>query len=626
MRIFPYLNLLKWLCTSALLLILPSLAPVAQAARAYEPSFAYERDHQSFVVASDGSYRFTQDRTVRIQTAAGIESEGIANVYYNADRQEVESIQAWTIQPDGTQIEVSKDAIHTRDDSEGESATSISDAKRKLIIFPKVQVGSRLRFIVTINCHTAQFPGHFLKGFIFVRAFAEEDFRVDLDLPADKPLYTELRGAKGELLETRDGRSRYRFTYRRTSANNPDPESVDETDVADLLRLSTVPDPVAYGRLYQASARPMAAVTDAVRAKALEITRNSADAKSKVRALHHWVASNIRYISVALADGALVPRSADSVLKNLYGDCKDHVVLLEAMLDAVGIRSSPALINSGRAYTLSTIGIGGPINHVITYVPQLDLYIDSTDPHSPFGTIPFDDMDKPVILTALDKVARTPALNAADHSSTTRIKLSVRADGSIEGMSESDQRGIMQSRSRASRSAALGYSEKTEVKRLLDRFGETGTGAIEHSDPDDLNEPFVLTSTFVLDPIANVPGPAAMTIPVGLASGKLRGIVTDKPQETFTGPYVCESGTVREFYTLRFAPNIRIQSIPQAMRHKDEAIDYRADYRRSGQTVTVSRELAVQFAGSVCGERDLARWKTFFAKLQRDLRSQVVYR
>jgi len=41
--------------------------------------------------------------------------------------------------------------------------------------------------------------------------------------------------------------------------------------------------------------------------------------------------------------------------------------------------------------------------------------------------------------------------------------------------------------------------------------------------------------------------------------------------------------------------------------------------------VTVSRELAVQFAGSVCSERDLARWKTFFAKLQRDLRSQVVH-
>jgi hypothetical protein len=69
-----------------------------------------------------------------------------------------------------------------------------------------------------------------------------------------------------------------------------------------------------------------------------------------------------------------------------------------------------------------------------------------------------------------------------------------------------------------------------------DRFGERGKGSIEHSEPDDLNQPFVVTSTLALDPIA------------------------------------------------------------------------------------------VQFAGSVCDERDLARCKTFFAKLQRDLRSQLVYR
>jgi hypothetical protein len=69
-----------------LLICAISLSPsLAQAARAYEPSFAYERDHQSIVVAADGSYRLTQDRTVRIQTAAGIESKGVANDYYSAD-------------------------------------------------------------------------------------------------------------------------------------------------------------------------------------------------------------------------------------------------------------------------------------------------------------------------------------------------------------------------------------------------------------------------------------------------------------------------------------------------------------------------------------------------------------
>jgi hypothetical protein len=189
----------------------------------------------------------------------------------------------------------------------------------------------------------------------------------------------------------------------------------------------------------------------AVRAKALEITRNSADAKSKVRALHHWVASNIRYISVALADGALVPRSADSVRKNLYGDCKDHVVLLEALLAAVGIDSSPALINSGKAYSLSSIGIGGPLNHVITYVPALDLYIDSTDPMSPFGTLPFEVMDKPVLLTALNRTGRTPAMKAAEHVTENRLEMTVRNDGTIAGKGHATLTGVTQIRSRSAR-------------------------------------------------------------------------------------------------------------------------------------------------------------------------------
>jgi len=42
-----------------------------------------------------------------------------------------------------------------------------------------------------------------------------------------------------------------------------------------------------------------------------------------------------------------VPHDAQSILDNRYGDCKDHVVILEALLEAVGIDSSPALINSG---------------------------------------------------------------------------------------------------------------------------------------------------------------------------------------------------------------------------------------------------------------------------------------
>ncbi len=68
--------------------------------------------------------------------------------------------------------------------------------------------------------------------------------------------------------------------------------------------------------------------------------------------LSDWVRKNIRYVAVYVGAGGVVPHSAQAVLDNRYGDCKDHVALLEALLKAVAIESSPALINAGNAYVL----------------------------------------------------------------------------------------------------------------------------------------------------------------------------------------------------------------------------------------------------------------------------------
>jgi hypothetical protein len=117
-----------------------------------------------------------------------------------------------------------------------------------------------------------------------------------------------------------------------------------------------------------------------------------------------------------------------------------------------------------------------------------------------------------------------------------------------------------------------------------------------------------------------------MMIPIGLSSGKLQALASYKLSAKYLGPFVCESETVREQYTLRFARSIRILSVPTDVRHADANFIYRASYRRTGQTVTALRELVVQFPGSVCQAPEHARWATFLGRLNRDLRSQVVYR
>jgi transglutaminase-like putative cysteine protease len=57
-------------------------------------------------------------------------------------------------------------------------------------------------------------------------------------------------------------------------------------------------------------------------------------------------------VAVWLGNGGYVPHDAATILENGYGDCKDHVALLGALLKAKGIASEPVLINSGNRYTI----------------------------------------------------------------------------------------------------------------------------------------------------------------------------------------------------------------------------------------------------------------------------------
>ena len=124
-------------------------------------------------------------------------------------------------------------------------------------------------------------------------------------------------------------------------------------DYAPILYVSTYPDMIAVGKAYADAAAPMAKITDRIQSLADEVTKGLTDDAAKVKALDHWVAKNIRYVAVTLGHGGLIPHPADQVLANRYGDCKDHAILMEALLAAVGIQSSTALVNAGTAYTLA---------------------------------------------------------------------------------------------------------------------------------------------------------------------------------------------------------------------------------------------------------------------------------
>ena len=616
------------LCRAAACVVLSAVTSSALAEQPYEPSISIERMVNRYVVNLDGSYRQTSEATFRIETPQAIVSDGTQRVSYPSSRETIESVEAWIIQPDGTKIIVPPETIRTQDEDTGDGSSKFSDTKYKVIVFPQVHVGSRLYWKSESFVHTPLFAGQFFQDYTMTPLYRVEHWEVDITLPAGKALYVEKRGVDGGLERRTADADYYRFTYERPTFVPPGEVAVSGEDYADLLRVSTLADVLEVGTLYHANAAPKAAVTDRIRALALNLTSGLTGERDKARALYDWVSRNIRYVAVYLGSGGYVPHSADEVLVNEYGDCKDHVALLEALLAAAGIDSVPALVNFGWSYTLPKVGTFVSFNHVITYLPSLDLYVDSTAQFAPFGIpLPFGEADKPVALTSLGRLGRTPRMRADLDVTRTKVSMVIHSDGTIEGTSMATMSGNSQISSRSARFNDRNDPENEVVKRILSRFGETGSGSISHVDPEDIEKPWGIEGRFQLDPVANVPGRGAMRIPVGLAPGWFAGVAENKTtvsQHQHSWP--CRSQTISESYSIQFPSDVLITSIPDGVTYRDDQIDFQSTYRRVGRQVFVERTLVMQPPSQVCTAEDLEHWRAFHLKLQRDLRSQIFYR
>ena len=98
-----------------------------------------------------------------------------------------------------------------------------------------------------------------------------------------------------------------------------------------------------------------------------------------------------------ISNGSWEPHDAASVLEIGSGDCK---VLLEALLKAKGIDAQGILINGSNGYTLSEAPSFSQLNHIITYLPEFDVYLDASMPVAAFGVLSESEYGKPAVRAA----------------------------------------------------------------------------------------------------------------------------------------------------------------------------------------------------------------------------------
>jgi len=163
----------------------------------------------------------------------------------------------------------------------------------------------------------------------------------------------------------------------------------DYIEILPAIAYSTLNNWDSFGKKMYKEYSSAIVVDDKIKKLSKEITKDIKDDKKKIEAIYNYMQTNIKYVFAFLGRGGYYPHKANEVLSNLYGDCKDQAILFISLLKAVGIEANFALVNSQVDYIdrYKNAISEKYFNHVITYIPKYDIFINTTGFNNKFPGI-----------------------------------------------------------------------------------------------------------------------------------------------------------------------------------------------------------------------------------------------
>jgi len=117
-----------------------------------------------------------------------------------------------------------------------------------------------------------------------------------------------------------------------------------------------------------------------VEQKAAELINGLTDDPTKIAVLSRYVQTNCTYKAIEFGHHSRIPRKPADTLHNMYGDCKDHAVLLQQLLQYTGVQANLALISSEDTVRTDMPSLD-QFDHMIVEFPKdnEERFIDPTD-------------------------------------------------------------------------------------------------------------------------------------------------------------------------------------------------------------------------------------------------------
>ncbi|SHH61379.1 DUF3857 and transglutaminase domain-containing protein [Massilia sp. CF038] len=605
---------------AALLCLLCLLCGPAHA-DATDPALVIDHYIQHFTVETDGSYRLRVEHAKTIAGRSALQAHSQYYIGYNRTLDTLLAVDAYTRKPDGRRVAVTPEHIKDQQEAASSDAPLFQDTRLRVIVFPDVETGDQLVVRYVLHRHTALFPGHF-EDLSASQPYANPQFHLIYDMPEGMPLYADAVGFRALAAPAPAGRRRYHWHYQNSGHARLEADAVSFLDDGSRLAVSTFDSYAALARAYAARASASSAATPAIVALSAQITAGLPSARARALALSDWVRRQIRYVAVYVGAGAVVPHTAAAVLANRYGDCKDQAVLLGALLRAAGIDSTALLINNGNSYRLPDVPTLGILNHVITYIPALDLFLDATAQSVAAGFLPASLLDKPAVRIDTAALVRTPAQQHERSRVTVQFRIAPDGAGNFR-VSRIIEGALAEAYRQAVRDTAP--AERAQlVQQLLSGLGLQGSGRFEPGPLDGQEARYSMRMAGRSPDFAALPGPVGLASSFDFWGGLGETVLALGQEPQRSQDYVCPAIDAEEETRFELPAAARVLALPRAVTLDDAFFRYRARYQLRGKTVVVKRSVRFRHAGMVCRAGEHARMRGTLARMARDLRAQII--
>lgn len=388
----------------------------------------FERLETTYRMHADGTGERDLHAIVRIQSEGAAQQFSVLAFPYAAANETPHIKTVRVIKAGGATVETpSSNAIDMPSEVTRE-APLYSDLKQIHLPVRSLSAGDKLEYEVDTSIDKAEASGQFWGAYHFAAhgtqiVLAEV---LALEVPAEKYVQAWSPNYKPVTAE-HDGVRTYTWT---NSQLVPAPKNTAD----DASKTSSLKDPdedgdgrklpsVAWttfhswkevGEWYRGLSLSQAKPNEALKTRADELTANAKTPEDQVRAIYDFVAAHTRYVGIDFGIGRYQPHTAQEVLSNEYGDCKDKDTLLEALLHAKGFGTAPVLVGVGIALVPEAPS-PAEFNHVITTVnlPGGRIWLDSTPPAAPFQYLMALIRDQKVLVVPAEgdaELVSTPAL------------------------------------------------------------------------------------------------------------------------------------------------------------------------------------------------------------------------